>query len=166
MARIFPPRFPYSNDPMRRAEKIFYDSCCEQLDDDWIVLYEVKWHGHRNSRAESGDADFLLMNSTKGIFCVEVKGGQKIEVDDAGNWYSYPHGINERKKIKNPFEQVAKSKFVLWNYIKSNFPEVELKSSFGHLVVLPGFVVNNDLTPYARRELICDKDGLKNLDTK
>ena len=162
MAKMYPPRFTHDGDRMRNAEKRFFDACKDQLGDDWTVLYEVKWFGRRNQGNERGDADFLLMNPQMGIFCVEVKGGQQIFVEN-NEWFTVPHGISERQKIRDPFGQTADSKSVLWNFIREFAPAIKLAGAFGHFVVFPGAVISGDISLTARRSLICDKNDLANL---
>ncbi len=162
MAKMYPPRFTHSDDRMRNAEKRFYNACKDQLNDDWTVLYEVKWFGRRNQGNERGDADFLLMHSQMGIFCVEVKGGQEIFVEN-NEWFTVPHGITERQKIRDPFGQTADSKSVLWNFVREFAPSVKLAGAFGHFVVFPGAEIAGDVSLTARRSLICDKKDLVNL---
>jgi len=162
MAKMYPPRFPYPKDGGRRAEKDFYEACQKQLDDTWTVLYDVAWHGKRNNRVERGDADFILMSESFGLLAIEVKGGTKIEIEK-GRWYSTPNWSNEKKEIKDPFRQVGESKSVLFDYIKQNVPQVNLKGPFGHLLVFPGHVQNGPIGPNGPRDLICDRNDIKNL---
>ena len=162
MAKMYPPRFTRSEDRMRNAEKRFFDACRDQLGDDWTVLYEVSWFGRRNQGNERGDADFLLMHPQMGIFCVELKGGQEIFVK-SNEWFTIPHGKTEPVKIRDPFGQAADSKSVLWDYIRKIAPDIKLSGAFGHFVVFPGAEISGDLSPNARRSLICDKNDMRNL---
>jgi hypothetical protein len=162
MAKMYPRVFPYSGDKMRKAERIFYDACDSQLDDSWTVLYEVQWFGRRNQGNERGDADFLLMNSSYGIFCVEVKGGQQIFVRD-NQWYTVPHGLTEAVKIRDPYTQAAESKSVLWSFLKANIQGIRLAGALGHFVVFPGISLLGDISLSARKSLTCDRDSIKNL---
>ena len=162
MAKMYPPRFPYPKDGGRRAEKQFYEACQNQLDDTWTVLYDVAWHGKRGKRVERGDADFVMMNESFGLFTIEVKGGEKIEVEK-GQWYSTPNWSNERVTIKDPFRQVGDSKSVLFNYIKEHAPQVKLQGPFGHLVAFPGHIQEGPMGPNGPRELICDRRDILHL---
>lgn len=162
MAKMYPPRFTRSEDRMRNAEKRFYDACRDQLGDDWTVMYEVSWFGRRNQGNERGDADFLLMHPQMGIFCVELKGGQEIFIK-GNEWFTIPHGKTEPVKIRDPFGQAADSKSVLWEYIRKIAPDIKLSGAFGHFVVFPGAEISGDLSPSARRSLICDKNDMRNL---
>lgn len=162
MPRIFPPRFPYVNDPRRRAERRFFDSCVKQLDDSWIVLYEEEWIGSRNGRRNHGEIDFIVMHPTCGIILIEVKGGERIEVEH-GEWFSVSHGSPKRNKIKNPFTQASDSKFVLHSFLEERLPQIEWGGKLGHLVVFPGHTQHGDMTVQGRRELICDRVDLEDL---
>ena len=159
---MYPPRFSHVGDKMKNAERAFFEACATQLDDSWTVLYEVQWFGRRNQGNERGDADFLLMNSKSGIFCVEVKGGQQIFVKD-NQWYSVPHGLTQAVKIRDPFVQAADSKSVLWSYLKEKIPGIQLSGALGHFVVFPGVSIKSDLSLSARKSLTCDRDSLKKL---
>ena len=161
-AKMYPPRFTRSDDRMRNAEKKFFEACRDQLGGDWTVLYDVSWFGRRNQGNERGDADFLLMHPQMGIFCVELKGGQEIFVK-GNQWFTIPHGKTEPVKIRDPFAQAADSKSVLWDYIRKIAPDIKLSGAFGHFVVFPGAEISGDLSPSARRSLICDKNDMRNL---
>lgn len=163
MAQMYPRFFPYPSERERRAEKTFYTECARQLDDTWTVLYEQHWFGTRNGRRREGEADFLLMNPDLGIFVVEVKGGQTVEVID-GTWYTTPHGQKHRTKIKNPFTQAADSKSVLRDFVRDKTACSPHLPEFAHLVVFPGHNQVGDMSAQARRELICDRGDLKDLD--
>jgi len=160
---MYPPVFLYPDVREKAAERRFYDACRNQLGDEWTVLYERYWFGHRDGMKKSGEADYVMLHAELGVFVVEVKGGKEIIVDH-GEWYSVPHGRSERKHIRNPFKQVADSKFVLWDYIREKVPSVKLKGELGHMVVLPGHRQVGDISPHARRDLICDREDMRDLE--
>ena len=161
MARLIPPKFPFPNDRMRKAERNFYDACQAQLDNVWHVLYNVSWTGPRNGHNDDCDADFLLIHPSFGLFTVEVKGGQRIWVDN-GNWFTQPHGNFDERKIKDPALQASESKRFLFSFIKNN-ADIKLNGSFGHMVVFPGHTQIGDMAPHLPRRIICDSKDLKDL---
>jgi hypothetical protein len=163
MAKMHPPRFPYPKEPRRRAEAQFFRACDEQLSDDWTVLFEQHWHGHRNGQQQRGEADFVMFHPMFGVFVVEVKGGQEIGVDN-GEWYTVPRGSSTRERVKNPFTQAADSKSVLWDWLRERVPSLRLKGELGHMVVFPGHRQEGDMSAQARRSLICDREDLQHLD--
>lgn len=159
---MYPAVFPHSGNKMRNAEKKFYNACKDQLGDDWTVLYDIKYFGHRHQGKERGDIDFLLVNTQLGIFCVEVKGGQEIFITD-GEWFSVPHGRSQPERISNPFDQVSDAKSVLLDWFINDIPNIRLPRPLGHFVVFPGAEVHHDLSVMARRSLICDRNDLKDV---
>ncbi|MDA2999257.1 MAG: NERD domain-containing protein/DEAD/DEAH box helicase [Actinomycetota bacterium] len=164
MAKMHPPRFPHSGEPGRHAEGRFYRACEQQLDDGWTVLYEQHWHGNRNGRNQRGEADFLMFHAKRGVFVVEVKGGQEIGVSN-GEWFTVPKGSTTKESIKNPFTQVADSKSILWEWLRKNVPSLPLRGELGHMVVFPGHRQQNvDMSVEARRQLICDRDDMQSLE--
>lgn len=162
---MHPTRFPYIDNRMRNAEQHFFNACKTQLDSSWTVLYEVKFHGLRsNGKNERGDADFVLLHPGKGVFMVEVKGGQEIFIKN-DVWFTKPHGkdLGEATQIKNPFSQVGDAKSNLIDFLKRKLPHLPLRGGVGHFVVFPGHTQEGDLSPLAKRQLICDKNDLLNL---
>lgn len=159
---MFPSRFPFKGVPGRGAEAQFYRACETQLDDTWLALYNVYWSGPTEKRNEDSDADFVLLHPEHGIFVVEVKGGEEIFVEE-NRWYSIPHGKRVPKSIKNPFTQSSQAKRFLWNYIRERVPKAIIDGPFGHFVVFPGHKQEGDLSPQARRDLIIDREDLRDL---
>ena len=65
--------------PARRTvpygERSVYEKLGRDLDKDWVVLHSLGLHGHETKIW--GEADIVVL-STKGIFALEVKGGQGV----------------------------------------------------------------------------------------
>ena len=164
---MLPPRFPNSGVEGRSAEEEFFKQCERQLDDDWIVIYEVHFHGQRKLTGNVptiGEIDFLLLHPKRGIFVVEVKGGKKISVED-GSWYTTPHGSVDKKLIKDPFIQSADGVTNIHTYFKNKMQKIVWKNgSIKQLVVFPGHIQNGPMSLNGKRELICDKNDLTELE--
>ena len=103
MAKMFPEKFPRLDDENRWAENQVFEKF-KTLDDQWAVFYSVAWQSERFGKEGDGEADFVLVHPSHGIFTVEVKGGSLIEIVD-GVWYT--NSRNGRKQIKNPFAQAV-----------------------------------------------------------
>ena len=126
---MLPLRFPNVQVEGRGAEAEFFKQCELQLNDDWIVIYEVRFHGERKLTGKVptlGEIDFFLIHPKRGIFVVEVKGGKKISVEE-GNWYSTPHGSVDKKPIKDPFIQSADGVINIVTYFKDKLPKIDWK---------------------------------------
>ena len=162
MANMYPVIFPRKSDGKRQAERMFFESCETQLDDSWTVIYSQDWIGKRGSGNERGEADFILLNPSFGLYIVEVKGGQKIYREN-NIWYTIPHHSDKSEKIKNPFVQAADSKSVLWAFINKRLPHITLKDVIKHFVVFPGHTQVGDMGSEAPRAIICDNVDLRDL---
>lgn len=158
MARMFPADFPLPDDTGRWAEKVTFESFAT-LDDEWIVIYSLRWMGHRDGGNSDGEADFLLMHPNFGLLIVEVKGGSEILVKD-GQWFSQSRG--QLHPIKDPFAQASDSKFALLRWLKKELPGVSLPH-LAHFVVFPAHIQKGDISPSGRREIICDRKDLENV---
>ena len=165
---MLPPRFPNSGVEGRGAEAEFFKQCDRQLDDDWIVIYEVRFHGQRKltgSVPTLGEIDFFLLHPKRGIFVVEVKGGEKISMED-GFWYTTPHGSLDKKLIKDPFIQSGDGVINIVKYFKHKIPNIDWKNGIiKQLVVFPGHIQKGPMSLNGKRELICDKNDLIKLET-
>lgn len=157
MATMFPKSFPADADENRWAERQVFEAL-QKLDDDWTILYSVAWQGIREGRQGDGEADYILLHPSHGLFCAEVKGGSTIEVSGR-SWFS----INKdgRHKIKDPFKQASDSKYVLREWLGSQIPEITKQMRFGHFVIFPSHIQQNDMGPEAPRSIIWDKNDLR-----
>ena len=117
------------------AESRVYRSLRDQLSDGVTVLYSVPWIETSKSGSTDGETDFVVIDPSRGILALEVKGGTS-EVGPGGRWST--RGANGAiVPIKNPFQQGVESKNVLRRQIHS-IPGVDIDSMvFGHCVALP-----------------------------
>jgi len=117
------------------AEARVYRALRDQLSDEVTVLYSVPWIETSKSGSTDGETDFLVIDPSRGILVLEVKGGTS-EVAPSGRWST--RGVNGAiVPIKNPFQQGVKSKNVFRRQITS-IPGVDTDSMvFGHCVALP-----------------------------
>lgn len=131
------------------------------LEDAWLVFHSVAWQSLRGGRPGDGEADFVLFHPSHGIVVLEVKGGERIEID-GGTWFSTDHANGARHRIKNPFEQATASKHALIRYLAGLTPPMR-QVPVCHAVVFPGVTIAGDLGPNAPRRLICDREDLRDL---
>ena len=117
------------------AEVRVYRALRDHLSDDVTVLYSVPWIETTKSGSTDGETDFIVIDPSRGILALEVKGGTS-EVAPGGRWST--RGANGAiVPIKNPFHQGVKSKNVFRQQIHS-IPGVDTDSMvFGHCVALP-----------------------------
>ncbi|NMA06973.1 MAG: DUF2075 domain-containing protein, partial [Ruminococcaceae bacterium] len=107
------------------------------LSDDAVpgfVLHSLLQKNHRNKMI--GEVDFLYISS-KGILCIEVKGGKEI-YRKSGEWYSV-NKLNVHNKIKDPFRQAKDCMYALKNYLIETYGYMsqEAKCLLGYAVIFP-----------------------------
>ena len=159
MARLFPSQFPPAGDDTRWAEEQVFNAL-GTLDDDWRVFYSVAWQAVREGHQGDGEIDFVLLHHVYGLFCVEVKGGSTIEVEGR-TWYSVNR--SGRHQIRNPFDQVSNSKYVLRRWLSDQVANLTSSMRFGHIVVFPSHDQTTDMGPEAPRAIIWDRADLKQI---
>lgn len=118
------------------AEARVYAALRDQLPGDMTVLYSVPWIAPgRQGAKRDGEADFVIIDPTRGILIMEVKGGT-VEVASGGRW-STRGSAGEIVPITNPFTQGVTSKNVLKDRI-ADIPGLDSAYLiFGHCVFLP-----------------------------
>ncbi|WP_417435556.1 NERD domain-containing protein [Idiomarina abyssalis] len=153
MAKLYP---SFSLEPCPSSEEKVKSALADV--DDITVLHSVVWQSHRNNRQGDGEADFVILWPGRGILILEVKGGGVFLED--GTWYSTDrHG--KTHKIKDPFKQAQDSKFALLKFFKRSRKSLK-KIPIMHGVVFPDINVEGSISINAPRELIVDKNDLKN----
>jgi hypothetical protein len=155
VARFFP------KEPLNHyASEALVRTALAQLDDTWRVFHSVAWQSERYGRQGDGEADFVILHPERGLLVLEVKGGERIEVD-GGKWYSINSQTGERVGIKNPFEQARDSKYALLRYLAGVAPRLAAVP-IAHAVAFPGASHNESIGPYGPRALVLDADDLRN----
>ena len=76
MAIMIPKDIDISDTLSDGEKKVFY-LLKNQLNDEWIVLYSVRWAAGTDefTYTSQGECDFIIMNENYGILIIEVKGG-------------------------------------------------------------------------------------------
>jgi ATP:corrinoid adenosyltransferase len=136
MATMYPDVLPdqIRSDPLRRAEVDVYRALERSLPSEYAVLYSVAWLSIDSSI--DGEADFVVLHPSRGLFVIEVKGGRKVWRNEGGQWHSESHS-GHVYNIKNPVEQAKSSKYRLIEQIRK-MPAMESQwIPAAHGVVLP-----------------------------
>ena len=153
MARMFPSRFP---DGAPGSERKVYNAL-SKLDGDWTVFHSVAWQRMRGNRQGDGEADFVVAHPAKGLFIIEVKGGN-ITLEN-GQWSTTNRKTKKTTKI-SPFSQTTASKHCLGDYLKEKVTSLHGKLDMGHAVWFPDVAVGEQLSPESPREIILDHSHL------
>ena len=132
MAKMIPEQ-PSENTKSRAELKLFRRFREMEDTDDWTVLHSLAIARHDTQ--SQGEADFVVVIPSRGIFVLEVKGGRISH--NHGQWFSKDREENEFA-IKNPIEEANNAMHSIKDYIKSTSSSRELdRILFGFGVVFP-----------------------------
>ena len=129
------------------------------LSDQYTVFYSLSWVGI-NDRRTIGEADFVIIHPTKGIFVIEVKSGE-IEYKE-GVWIQTNTKSGQSKRIE-PYEQARKSQFELLDRLNNYISDFRIPMlCYG--VWFPSIDINEKtiLPPESPKEITLDRISLDN----
>lgn len=131
------------------SERLVYHRLERDLSEDWVVLHSLGLANHETKLW--GEADFVIL-STKGIFVLEVKGGDVTCQN--GSWhYGRPDSKEFYTKKEGPFKQAKDAMFALKNLLA---PYAELRRLLvGYGVVMPHAVFVTE-GPEIEQEVLLD----------
>lgn len=133
---IMIPEKPRNFDPASQEGLIF--DALASLSEDYYVFHSFRITDTRESIFHESETDFVILNRTKGVICLEAKAGQ-VRYEN-GCWL-YGSGIPMHNG--GPFNQASANKYKLMRYISdSNMAFVLEKCKFFHAVWFPS--VSND----------------------
>lgn len=155
---IMIPEKPRNFDPASQEGLIF--DALALLSEDYYVFHSFRITDTREGVFHESETDFVILNRTKGVICLEAKAGQ-IRYEN-GCWL-YGSGIPMHNG--GPFNQAGANKYKLMRYISdSSMAFVLEKCKFFHAVWFPS--VSNDrlrsmtLPSEADKTLILTKEAL------
>lgn len=132
MAKMIPER--PSDETASAAEiKLFQRFKAMPGTDDWVVMHSLAIAKHTTQ--SQGEADFVVIIPSYGVFVLEVKGGRISH--NEGAWFSKDRNdINYQ--IKNPVEEASNAMHSIKEYISNCQHTAKLERSlFGFGVVFP-----------------------------
>ena len=130
-----------SEETASSAERYLFDVIKRMEDtDEWTVLHSLNIAKHTTQRL--GEADFVILIPSEGIFILEIKGGI-ISVED-GIWYSEDQD-GRLYKIKNPITEASEAMFSIMNHIQRNDTNHSIgKTNYGFGVVFPNTTMHGE----------------------
>lgn len=151
MARMLPTQ-PDADAP--ESERRVFAALQRQLPESWTVFHARRLIVPSAGRgpATECELDFLVLDPSRGLLGLEVKGGPLIGRDEDG-WYS---GVHPRHRIKSPGRQVQHAMHALVAYLRQH----GVSSAFGWGVVFPDASCPHDVGPELPRALVVDKEAL------
>ncbi len=152
---VMHPRTLLDDEAKSPGEVRVFDALRDGLSDDWLVFFSVGFlrRDHATGAAD-GEIDFVLCHPDEGIVCLEVKGGD-LECRH-GEWHRRFGG--ERRRVKDPFEQVTGHKYALGEMIDRVEGWRAKDLLIGQAVGLPDIPVHElVLAPDAPAEIVIDR---------
>lgn len=144
-----------------RAEADVYAKCRELWSDDTIVLFSMPWiRVGPYGQPRDGETDFVILDSSRGILSIEVKGGG-VEVDPRSDAWTSVDRRGARHQIKDPFEQAKREKYALRDFLaeQRNWRRLGSRPTVGHAVLFPDLDVVASLGGPSRPDAIIGARG-------
>ena len=157
------PSFP--DDDVPRSERKVFETLKENLSDEYLVMHSQRIFQSAvvSRRALEKEADFVVLDPTRGYVVLEVKGGDVRR--NAGDWSTINRRTGETHRIKDPGKQAQDGMHAIrrnlkqrpWFHRKDQIPD----SGWG--VIFPDVTVQRGLGSDLPRELIIDQRDLGNI---
>ena len=109
MAKMYPENIAIY-DVIDSEKQMYYELKKQLPDKDYEVFYSVKWQRKRNDKLEKSEADFIIASPKYGFLCLEVKGGNSIEIDAIKGWH-ISDNKGGRYLDESPYDQAEKSMY-------------------------------------------------------
>lgn len=146
------------------SEVKFFNACKEQLSDKFHVFYSLRWYTtNQEGVREDSECDFLIFNPDYGFLCIEVKGGNRISVEE-GKWY-LEDSYGGRVLNCSPYKQSEESMRFFKNYYETEL-ETLYPGVYGHAVAFPNFPITSPITSDSPMELTIDSNDMDNLNRR
>jgi len=141
-------------------EDVMFDALT-QLPDDYYVFHSFHLSNVNENTFFENEIDFVIMNPSLGIICLEAKAGTGISYT-YGEW-RYTNGT--AMKHDGPFVQASRNKWNLKRYIeRSSASDLVKKCKFLHAVWFPGMTEQDiqkiNLPSEADRSILLTKEAL------
>jgi len=169
MPKMLPEYFPEAqrDEPGFAGEYSLWSSFQEQLSNKYWVLWRVNWVAPgRGGQAYDGEVDFIVIHPDMGILLIEVKGGG-IAFDASSDKWTSTDRNRQVHTIKDPVEQVKKSKYALMEKLKTLPGWGDKWFELGHAVAFPNCkMTSSALAPDLPGDILIDGGHLEDIHGK
>ena len=93
------------------SEKVVYYALKSQLPESFDVFYSVKWTTYEKGQRIQSESDFIVASPEYGFLCLEVKGGNGIEIGENNHWKLIDHTNGNRNLSCSPYDQAERSMY-------------------------------------------------------
>lgn len=166
MCNIFPRHLPSAKrqEINSKAELQFYDECQKQLDDQWTVVYDVRWSDPEVCIAGNGQIDFIVAHEELGALVVEVKGGGIERDTNTRQWLQVDRF---RKHPIDPIAQVQKSMYALRHALRKRAILPASHLGLFHAVAFPqATTTGTEWTIEMPSQLTISREHMSSLDAR
>jgi hypothetical protein len=142
------------------AEKELFYVFQKQLPDDYKVFHSVRWQIKDPRKGiESGETDFVIMNSDGNLLALEVKGGSIAYDSKTDEW------LQNSDHMEDPFRQGENAKGVLRRTFKKEISD-HIFFPIGTAVAFPDTEVDGDMGLDKPRAIIIDAYDIDRIKAK
>ena len=117
MARFIPPR-PLDFNGSAGEESVFESLAL--LPDKYVVFHSLRWvaqHETQKPRRGVGEGDFIILDPTRGILVIEVKGG--LIRASGRRWYQTNRRDLQEREIEDPEKQASRTVYFLIDLVSA-----------------------------------------------
>lgn len=122
------------------SEKVVYYALKSQLPNSFDVFYSVKWTTYEKGQRIQSEADFIVASPEYGFLCLEVKGGNGIEIDENNHWKLIDHTNGDRNLSCSPYDQAERSMYY-FEKVYTNTNHIPYPGIYAAGVIFPFFAV-------------------------
>ena len=122
------------------SEKVVYYALKSQLPESFDVFYSVKWTTYEKGQRIQSESDFIVASPEYGFLCLEVKGGNGIEIGENNHWKLIDHTNGDRNLSCSPYDQAERSMYY-FEKVYTNTNHIPYPGIYAAGVIFPFFVV-------------------------
>lgn len=122
------------------SETMVYYALKSQLPETFDVFYSVKWITYEKGQRIQSEADFIVASPEFGFLCLEVKGGNGIEIDENNHWKLIDHTNGNRNLSCSPYDQAEKSMYY-FEKVYTNNNHIPYPGIYAAGVIFPFYAI-------------------------
>lgn len=122
------------------SEKVVYYALKSQLPESFDVFYSVKWTTYEKGQRIQSESDFIVASPEYGFLCLEVKGGNGIEIGENNHWKLIDHTNGNRNLSCSPYDQAERSMYY-FKKVYTNTNHIPYPGIYAAGVIFPFYAV-------------------------
>lgn len=147
----------FGNTPTNKAERQVVRKLQEFSPPDWLIFPNRHYTYKEGSRIYEKEVDAIVLVPGKGMVVLEVKGTERVEVDDRGIWWRSYENKRERIEGDLPHEQACKNMHNMQKLLARELGVDLFPGCFAWLVVYPRGEITGRLDLFESHLLVDSK---------